>query len=309
MAFSRWLVLSGTRRGGDPGGRDQPQMPSGGGEAAVPSWAHVAPEQIAEARKYGVPVAFENSIGMRFVLIPAGTFLMGSPEAEVGGGDREAQRQVVLTKPFYMQVTEVTNAQYLRCVPSHPTRSLYNCGLAPERLPASWITWYAATEFAAWLREREPSRLYALPTEAQWEYACRAGSRGRFWWGDSEAEAGKYENAGTHRGRTQPLALSSRRTTAARGSRPWGHTGPILGALRHAGERQQLVRGLVGRRGLRAGVALAPAEADEALVPVGICARGCGESARTQTGMAARRAWGVLSLGTRQGALCVERLQ
>jgi formylglycine-generating enzyme required for sulfatase activity len=52
-------------------------------EIEVPSWAKVAPEQIAEAKKNGVPVAFENHIGMRFVLIPAGTFLVGSPEDEV----------------------------------------------------------------------------------------------------------------------------------------------------------------------------------------------------------------------------------
>ena len=54
----------------------------------VPSWAKVAPEQIAEAKKHGVPVAFENDLGMRFVLIPAGTFLMGSPEDEEGRGRR-----------------------------------------------------------------------------------------------------------------------------------------------------------------------------------------------------------------------------
>ena len=57
-------------------GDDEPAPPM----VEVPEWAKVAPEQIAEAKKHGVPVAFENDLGMRFVLIPAGTFLMGSPE-------------------------------------------------------------------------------------------------------------------------------------------------------------------------------------------------------------------------------------
>ena len=85
MAFTRWLVLSGLAVVAILAVGTSHQMPSGGGEVAVPSWAHVAPEQIAEARKYGVPVAFENCIGMRFVLVPAGTFTMGSPETEEGG--------------------------------------------------------------------------------------------------------------------------------------------------------------------------------------------------------------------------------
>ena len=76
-------------------------------EVEVPSWAHVAPEQIAEAKKHGVPVAFENDLGMRFVLIPAGTFLMGSPEDEEGRDDDETQHEVTISQPFYMQITEV----------------------------------------------------------------------------------------------------------------------------------------------------------------------------------------------------------
>ena len=71
-------------------GHDEPP------EVEVPSWAHVAPEQIAEAKKHGVPVAFENDLGMRFVLIPAGTFLMGSPEDEEGRSDGETQHEVTI---------------------------------------------------------------------------------------------------------------------------------------------------------------------------------------------------------------------
>ena len=56
----------------------------GAGDGDIPSWAHVAPAQVEAVKEAGVPVAFENSIGMRFVLIPAGTFTMGSPETEEG---------------------------------------------------------------------------------------------------------------------------------------------------------------------------------------------------------------------------------
>jgi len=89
----------------------------------APSWSHVASEQIDEAKEYGVPVAFENDMGMRFVLIPSGTFRMGSPESEKGRKDDEALHQVVLTTPYYVQTREVTNAQGAsgnRCAISRP---------------------------------------------------------------------------------------------------------------------------------------------------------------------------------------------
>ena len=96
---------------------DEPATPAAA--HPVPDWAKVAPDQIVEAKKHGVPVAFENDIGMRFVLIPAGTFTMGSPEDEEGRDDDETQHEVTITKPFYMQTTEVTNGQYRRLKPSH----------------------------------------------------------------------------------------------------------------------------------------------------------------------------------------------
>ncbi len=79
----------------------------------VPAWAKVAPEQIAEAKKHGVPVAFENDLGMRFVLIPAGTFLMGSPEDEEGREDDATTSASTRSRSHgrtTCQITEVTNA-------------------------------------------------------------------------------------------------------------------------------------------------------------------------------------------------------
>ena len=132
----------------------------------VPPWAKVAPEQIAEAKKHGVPVAFESDLGMRFVLIPAGTFLMGAPEGEerhthpLGWPEDEHQHEVTLSRPFYMQITEVTNDQYRRHMEDH--RSLVTTGrsqlsagshyLDGGDQPVTRLSWNAVAAFSSWWR-------------------------------------------------------------------------------------------------------------------------------------------------------------
>ena len=150
----------------------------------IPTWAKVAPEQIAEAKKHGVPVAFENELGMRFVLIPAGTFLMGSPEDEEGRQDDETQHEVTISKPFYISIHEVTNADFRRMRPNHP----YTVGLQRDAQPVVGVRWMGAAFYAEWMTERDENRTYRLPTEAEWEYACRAGTTGPYAWGDSDVE-------------------------------------------------------------------------------------------------------------------------
>jgi formylglycine-generating enzyme required for sulfatase activity len=154
----------------------------------------VRPDQIAEAARLGKPVAFEEpTTGMRFVLIPGGTFLMGSPATEEGRGSDETQHRVTLS-PFYLAIHEVSNAQFRRFRPEHESRSF-----TPDRgrrkgkpqdldadlQPVVSVGHDDALAFVRWLSERGNTKGYRLPSEAQWEYACRAGSTSaRPWAGD-----------------------------------------------------------------------------------------------------------------------------
>ena len=154
----------------------------------------VAPEQIAEARRHGVSVAFANALGMRFVLVPAGTFKMGSPGTECGRSPGEDLHEVVLTKPFYLQVTEVTNRQYRMFQAEHKSGAYEGHSLDEAEQPVAGVSWSEAKAFADWMSENDSDRTYRLPTEAEWEYACRAGTETIFSWGDAEADAGGYAN-------------------------------------------------------------------------------------------------------------------
>jgi formylglycine-generating enzyme required for sulfatase activity len=171
--------------------------PRPGPPDGVPDWAKVSAQQAAEAKRLGVPVAFENPLGMRFVLIPAGRFLMGSPENEPGRGDDETQHVVTLTRPFYMQTTEVTCAQYRRIEPGielPDSSEVLKMPLNGGEQPQLGLCTGGAAGTCRSLGAADPTRHYRLPTEAEWEYACRAGTRTPFFWGEDSAEAGKYAN-------------------------------------------------------------------------------------------------------------------
>jgi formylglycine-generating enzyme required for sulfatase activity len=132
-----------------------------------------------------------NSLGMKFVYIKPGTFMMGSPESEEGRDD-ETQHKVTLTKGFYMQTPEVTHAQCQAVMGNHPS-DFKNCG---DNCPVENISWNDAQEFIEKLNRKEKGAQYRLPTEAEWEYACRAGTETRFYTGDSEEDldrAGWYD--------------------------------------------------------------------------------------------------------------------
>jgi len=113
-----------------------------------------------------------NSIGMKFVLIPAGTFTMGSPWGEPMRNPDERQHIVTITKSFYLQTTEVTQGQWKRVMGNNPSH-FQDCG---DACPVEMVSWNDAKEFLQKLNQREATNRYRLPSEAEWEYACRAGS-------------------------------------------------------------------------------------------------------------------------------------
>jgi len=138
----------------------------------------------------GAPVAadgedaFVNSVGMKMVRIGAGSFSIGSEE---GDFDEKPVHNVTISRAFYMSECEVTNGQYEQFDPEH--RHLDHRGFTHEAGEAViFVSWEDANSFCEWLSVRE-GRIYRLPTEAEWEYACRAGTDSHYNTGDELPEA------------------------------------------------------------------------------------------------------------------------
>jgi len=129
-----------------------------------------------------------NSIGMEFKLIPAGTFIMG--EAAPAGHEDETPHEVTLTQPFRMGVHEVTQAQYEQVMGVNPSH------FKDADNPVEEVSWEDAVEFCRKLgelpAEKAAGNVYRLPTEAEWEYACRAGTTTKYSFGDDESDLGDY---------------------------------------------------------------------------------------------------------------------
>jgi formylglycine-generating enzyme required for sulfatase activity len=142
--------------------------------------------QLRVAAELRRPLEVENTIGMRFRLIPPGSFVMGSPLTEAGRGPDEPPVVRLIEQPFYLGVTEVTQAQWERIMGSDANPSYFRTAAAQR--PVEEITWHEANLFATKLAELEqvPAWTYRLPTEAEWEYACRAGTTTRYCFGDDE---------------------------------------------------------------------------------------------------------------------------
>jgi formylglycine-generating enzyme len=125
-----------------------------------------------------------NTLDMTFKEIPAGTFMMGSPEGEPGRRDNETQHPVTITKPFYMQTTEVTQGQWQAVMGTEPWKGLAVITEGPN-YPATCVSWEHAVAFCEKLSTKE-GKTYRLPTEAEWEYACRAGTETTWSFGNDE---------------------------------------------------------------------------------------------------------------------------
>ena len=152
---------------------------------------------------------FTNTIGMRFTRIEPGEFLMGSPDSEVGRDKNETQHKVKLTKPFLIGIHHVTRGQFAAFVKGAAYRTdaekdgwayayfdEINFGkvngaswekpgfVQTDDHPVVEVSWNDATAFCKWLSAKE-GKNYRLPTEAEWEYACRAGANTAYFWGDN----------------------------------------------------------------------------------------------------------------------------
>ena len=142
---------------------------------------------------------------MELVKIPAGSFVMGSPESERGRRDNELQHKVVLTKPFYMGKFPVTQAQYEAVMGVNPSTFKGEGEGVLSDNPVELVSWDDAQEFCKRL-SKSAGKPVRLPTEAEWEYACRAGSNTAFCFGDDESKLGEYAwhyiNSG---GKTHPV--------------------------------------------------------------------------------------------------------
>ena len=195
----------------------------------------IAPFDAAQAKKHQeewaaylkLPVEYTNSIGMKFRLIPPGEFLMGSTAEEIEEAlqfndpndpnwhvcvkSEAPQHKVILTRPFYIGVYEVTQAEYEEIVGVNPSHfSATGAGkdsvanLDVKRHPVEMVSWNDAAEFCTKLSQHEKLKPFyfrsgetvtplsgtgcRLPTEAEWEFACRAGTTTKFWVGNTDEE-------------------------------------------------------------------------------------------------------------------------
>jgi formylglycine-generating enzyme required for sulfatase activity len=176
-----------------------------------------APVPAVAAKPAGPEPRITNSIGMTFVYIKPGTFMMGSPSYEPGRGNDETQHQVTLTKGFYMGETEVTVRQWRAFVRDSGYRTEAETGggafvwiagkwekkegyywdnpgfTQSENHPVACVSWNDAQAFIRWINLKEAVD-YRLPTGAEWEYAARTGTQMARFWGEDSDQACNYAN-------------------------------------------------------------------------------------------------------------------
>ena len=190
--------------------------------ALIVSIGFTCPPAVADSEKATVV----NSLGMEFVLIPAGSFMMGSPADEPHRDRDETAHRVTITKSFYLQTTEVTMGQWQSLMGS----GFFLRWFGDKSLPATKVSWFDTQKFIRKLNARGEGT-YRLPTEAEWEYAARAGSTSAYSWGDqincaNAMYAGSYHGEGGCMG--QRASILSRqddeRPTPVRSfiANPWG---------------------------------------------------------------------------------------
>ena len=132
--------------------------------------------------KENIAIDLGGGVTMEFVLIRPGVFVMGQGDK---GDDRPAH-EVNISKPFYLGKYEVTQAQWEKLMGANPSH------FKGAKNPVETVSWNDCQYLVAQLKEKVPGRTFRLPTEAEWEYACRAGTTTEYGFGDTEASLGDY---------------------------------------------------------------------------------------------------------------------
>jgi formylglycine-generating enzyme required for sulfatase activity len=136
---------------------------------------------LAPVSRAQQPKTVVNDVGMKFAWIPPGEFIMGSPGKEKGRGDDEHHRKVTISKGFFMGAHLVTQEQWKAVMGDNPSEFK-----GEKNLPVDNVSWHDCQAFLKKLTEKD-KKPYRLPTEAEWEYACRAGTTTPFHCGDTLA--------------------------------------------------------------------------------------------------------------------------
>jgi formylglycine-generating enzyme required for sulfatase activity len=157
-----------------------------GGEGAASVNIRDSVMQRTEFKEVDEKFAKEgNSIGMKFTHVPAGEFMMGSVDGEE---TEKPVHKVKINKPFYLGTYPVTQHEWKAVMGDNPSTH-YNKG---DDLPVESVSWNDVQEFISKLNAKEGSDTYRLPSEAEWEYACRAGSTKKYCFGDDSSKLGEY---------------------------------------------------------------------------------------------------------------------
>ena len=164
-----------------------------------PFSAGEAQRRQREANRWQMTLPLGPGIQLELVRIPAGTFVMGAPD---GDPDEWPQSAVRVEQDFWMSMCEITNEQYRQFDPEHESgyftkRSLSVDGpgitMNGPRQPVVRVSWLCAMEYCRWL-SHETGLTFTLPSESQWEYACRAGSADDLYYGDRQEDFSAYAN-------------------------------------------------------------------------------------------------------------------
>ncbi len=181
----------------------KPPVKAKGQRVKCPGWPFDAAEagrrQKVSGGRWRQTIDLGRGVTMDMVLIPVGEFVMGSGKGE---SDEAPPSRVRIERPFWMGVGEVTNRQYARFDPKHDSRvestlsachGVHGHPLNRPEQPVVRVTWNEAQAFCRWL-SKKAARRFALPTEAQWEYAARAGSAAPMFYGDLDADFSAFAN-------------------------------------------------------------------------------------------------------------------